>query len=100
MTGRPYPFVVVGAFVLSVILSSCGPTYKLRKAERLIQQAIDKGAKVSSDTLFAPIEFKAPALSFETTVENPNWSDTLFIRSATASPGDTITVKVKRTRIP
>ncbi len=38
--------------LLSVLLFvSCGPTHKLRKAERLMNQAIAQGAKVKVDTV-------------------------------------------------
>lgn len=42
---------MIRLLILSLILTSCGPTYKLRKAERLMSQAIAQGAKVKIDTV-------------------------------------------------
>lgn len=41
------------AVILSalLLLASCGPAHKLRKAERLMNQAIAQGAKVKIDTV-------------------------------------------------
>jgi hypothetical protein len=55
-------------FVLTFfVLSSCGPSAKLRRAERLINEAVAAGAKVKADTVFVEKIIEGP----QTTVEVP-----------------------------
>lgn len=77
--------------ILLLLLSSCGPSYYLRKADKNLRKAIELGAKVEADTTFAKVKFIAPAIGFATTIDSPNWSDTLFIKGK-----DSIQVKVKK----
>lgn len=37
---------------LCLVFASCGPTYKLRRAQKLIAQAIAAGAEYKSDTVY------------------------------------------------
>lgn len=78
--------------VILLLLCSCGPASKLRRAERLIKAAMADGAKVKTDTVYRDIKFTAPEISFETTLLSPNWNDTLYITGK-----DSIQVKIKRT---
>lgn len=64
---------------LFVALCSCGAQHKLSKAERLIKEAIDKGAKVKDDTVYKFVRFKIPGIAFNTTLIAPNFSDTAYI---------------------
>jgi hypothetical protein len=52
---------------LLFVLSSCGPAAKLRRAERLINEAVAAGAKVKADTVFVEKIIEGP----KTTVEVP-----------------------------
>lgn len=81
-------------FCLVVLLASCSATNLLRRAEVLIDRAEAKGAKWKTDTTFQTIEFTAPKLTFSTTLNDPDWSDTLYLRGK-----DSIQVKIKRTVI-
>lgn len=59
-----------------LLLSSCGPTAKLRKAEKLIEKAIAQGAKVDSSKYitYDTVKVKAFRDAFKTTVEvNPTF---------------------------
>lgn len=77
--------------LIILILSGCGANHYLRKAKSNIAKAIERGADVKADTVFQVVEFTAPRLSFETTLTNPNWQDTLILRGK-----DSIQVKIFR----
>lgn len=78
-------------FCLGGLLASCSATNLLRRAEVLIDRAEAKGAKWKTDSVFQTIEFTAPKLTFSTTLNDPNWTDTLYLRGK-----DSIQVKIKR----
>lgn len=46
------PGTVARLLLFAFLLISCGPAAKLRRAERLMKEAIAKGAKVKSDTVY------------------------------------------------
>lgn len=55
-------------FILMLfVLSACGPAAKLRRAERLINEAVAAGAKVKADTVYVEKIIEGP----KTTVEVP-----------------------------
>lgn len=71
--------------VLTLFLSGCSVLRKdaanrhLKKAERLMQKAIDKGAKVKRDTVVKTIAFTVPGIKDSRTVTFRSLRDTLFI---------------------
>lgn len=77
--------------ILILFLSACSAQRDLAKAENLIERAITKGAKVKSDTIFKHVKFIAPSTVFKTTLTNPNWGDTVYIKGK-----DSTIVKIKR----
>lgn len=77
--------------VVSLLVLSCGPSQKLRKAEKLIAKAIEQGAEVKNDTIYKNIRLSVPGVAFNTTLSSPNWNDTLYIRGK-----DSTIVKIKR----
>lgn len=81
--------------ILAIVLVSCGPASKLRRAQKLIDKAIADGAKVKSDTTWTNIKFTSPAITFKTQLENPNWQDTVYLTGK-----DSVQVKIKRVMIP
>ena len=71
--------------ILSLILISCGPAYKLRRAERLIKKAEDMGAVWHVDTVYTEREVPVPRVQRDTVVVN--------------APGDTIYITKERLRV-
>lgn len=77
--------------ILGLLLISCGPAAKLRRAEKLIAKAEEMGAVWHVDTVYqmTPIEIESVRV------------DSVFV----AQPGDTVTIekdrlKVKYVRLP
>lgn len=68
-----------------ISLAGCGPSSKLRRAERLIKKAELQGAVWSHDTVYVTRGVIIPEIHF----------DTLLI----AKPGDTIRVEKERLRL-
>ncbi len=72
----PRWFVFLMAIIITVAvmmaLTSCGPAFKLRKAERLIKQAEAQGAKWKSDTVYQEKKVIVPGDSVR--IEIPMWS--------------------------
>jgi len=71
--------------ILSLIIFSCSPSAKLRRAERLIKQAEASGLEWHSDTLYTTLEIPVPEVSV----------DTIF----QPTPGDTVKIQEERLRI-
>lgn len=74
-----------------LILSSCGPAAKLRRAEKLIKKAEEQGAVWTVDTVFQKIPVPVPQIEVRTIHH--------------AIPGDTVVIekdrlKVKVVRLP
>lgn len=77
--------------LLVLLLSGCGANHYMRRAERNLARAIEHGAKVEADTIRKTVTFVAPSMSFSTTLEAPNWQDTVVLRGK-----DSIQVKIFR----
>lgn len=65
--------------ILISVVSACS-SIKLKRAERLIAKAVAQGAKVTNDTVYAPVTFKAPPMTFTTKLDKFRWGDTLYVR--------------------
>ena len=70
---------------LFLILASCGPTAKLRRAERLIEKAEQQGAKWRVDTVFQRIPVPVPEIRVKEVHH--------------ALPGDTVVITKERLKI-
>jgi len=65
--------------ILAFLLSACGPAAHLRIAERHINKAKDKGAKVSVDTVYVTKEVIVPETRFDTVLRRVNFRDTITL---------------------
>jgi hypothetical protein len=74
--------------LLVVLIASCSPQQKLRKAKRLIAEAESAGLTWESDTVYSEIKVVVPETKFDTLVKIVNWTDTLVITK------DRVTTKV------
>lgn len=75
----------------AVILASCSPAAKLRRAERLIDRAIADGAKIQHDTVFTEKIVTVPERIVDTLVTVQNITDTITVTV------NKVTTKVKYT---
>lgn len=75
--------------IILLILTSCSPNYYLRKAERAIKKAEQRGSAWHSDTVFKIMEVKTVRIQFDTIVKNVNFTDTITLIK------DKIVTKVK-----
>ena len=71
--------------ISALLLTSCGPAAKLRRAERLIRKAEAMGAVWHVDTVFTEREIPVPRVHRDTVVVN--------------APGDTIYITKERLRV-
>lgn len=71
--------------VAVLLLASCGPAGKLRRAEKLIKKAEEQGAVWASDT----ITVKVPVVLTQTRL------DSIFV----SKPGDTVVLKEDRLEV-
>lgn len=71
-----------------LLLASCSPESKLRRAKRLISQAEAAGLEWKSDTVFQEVTITVPVVQFDTVVEVQSWHDTITVVK------DRITTKV------
>lgn len=62
-----------------ILLASCSPAAKLRKAKRLIAQAEASGLEWKSDTVFQEVKVIVPEIKFDTVVRNVDFRDTILI---------------------
>jgi hypothetical protein len=62
-----------------ILLVSCSPQSKLRRAKKLIAQAEASGLEWKSDTVFREVRIEIPASSADTIVKVVNWTDTLTL---------------------
>lgn len=76
---------LVKILFIAVLLTACGPTAKLRRAERLIAKAELQGAKWKVDTVWNTVEIPVPEVR----------TDTIF-KSAI---GDTVRIEKERLKI-
>ncbi len=82
---------IILSVLLILTLISCGPTQKLKRAERLLAKAGELGAKWHSDTVYQDVTVLVPSVTHDTTF--------------TSLPGDTVTLtkdrlQVKYVRLP
>jgi hypothetical protein len=83
-------FVVFSA----ILFTSCSPANKLKRAKRLIAEAVAAGAEVKNDTVYTNIQFIAEAEKVDTVVSFISFRDTLRIeteRIRTKIKVDTVT---------
>jgi hypothetical protein len=64
--------------LLAIFFISCGPTSKLKRAERLIAKAEEQGAEWHSDTLYTTVEIPVPEIQTDTVFESTE-GDTVLI---------------------
>jgi hypothetical protein len=85
---------------LAVVLMSCGPAAKLRRAERLIAKAEQQGAVWHVDTIKVEIPIPVPQIQTDTIVQVKT-GDTVVIEKDRLKvvirrlPGDTIKVEAE-----
>lgn len=80
-----------------LILSSCGPSHYLKKAERALKKAEELGASVKSDTVYIDKEIIVPKTHFDTVLRQVNFRDTITIEKdkvITRLKVDTITKEI------
>lgn len=76
-------------WLAAVILVSCSPNAKLRRAKRLISEAEAAGVNWRADTVFKTVTVEIPAVRVDTVVRVQEWRDTIVITK------DRIITKVK-----
>lgn len=74
---------------VAVLTTSCGPTSKLRRAERLIAKAEAQGLKWKSDTVWQTKTVIVPEIKFDTVLRDVNFRDTITVTK------DRVVTKVK-----
>lgn len=62
-----------------MVLASCSPADKLRKAKKLISQAEAAGLTWSADTVFTKITDTIPKIEIDTVFRDFNFTDTLVL---------------------
>lgn len=62
-----------------LLLASCSPESKLRRAKRLITQAEAAGLEWKSDTVFQEVTLTVPVVQFDTVVKVQDWHDTITV---------------------
>lgn len=62
-----------------LLMASCSPESKLRRAKRLITQAENSGLKWKSDTVFQEVTLTVPVVQFDTVVKVQDWHDTITV---------------------
>jgi hypothetical protein len=62
-----------------ILLVSCSPQSKLRRAKKLIAQAEASGLEWKSDTVFSEVRIEIPASSADTIMKVVNWTDTVTV---------------------
>lgn len=80
----PLP-LLIASFIMIWLLTACGPTSKMRRAEKLIARAEQQGAKWHSDTIRTVLEIPVPEVV----------KDTIF----QPVPGDTVKIDKERLSI-
>lgn len=66
-------------WLAAVILVSCSPSAKLRRAKRLISEAEAAGVNWKVDTVFKEIPIIIPRVETDTLVQTLNFRDTIFL---------------------
>jgi hypothetical protein len=62
-----------------LILSSCGSSHYLKKAERALKKAEQLGADIKSDTVYIDKEVIVPQTHFDTVLTEVNFRDTITV---------------------
>lgn len=62
-----------------LLMASCSPESKLRRAKRLITQAEAGGLEWKSDTVFQEVKVVVPETRFDTVVKQVNFLDTIVV---------------------
>lgn len=62
-----------------LLLASCSPSAKLRRANELIEQAEAAGLKWKSDTVFQEVRVVVPQTKFDTVVKRVDFRDTIVV---------------------
>jgi hypothetical protein len=62
-----------------LLLASCSPESKLRRAKRLITQAEAAGLEWKSDTIFQEVKIVVPQTKFDTVVRQVDFRDTIVV---------------------
>lgn len=62
-----------------ILLASCSPQAKLRKAKKLIAQAEASGLEWKSDTVFQEVKVIVPETHFDTVLRQVNFRDTIVV---------------------
>ena len=76
----------------ALILTACGPTYKLNKAKRLIAEAVAQGATVQSDTVYTTKTVYVKGDTVSVSIPGPKTTilDTVYLTK------ERIKIRVKR----
>ena len=64
--------------LIVLILTSCGPAYHLKRAEKHVKKAIEKGAKVGADTTYTFRELKIPGIKVQFEPKPITHNDTVY----------------------
>jgi hypothetical protein len=64
---------------MALVIVSCSPQAKLRKALRLIEQAEASGLEWKSDTVFQTVTLEVPTVKIDSVVTVQNWRDTITV---------------------
>lgn len=65
--------------ILALLVSACGPSHYLKKAERALKKAEQLGADVSSDTVYVTREIITPKIEFDTVFRQVDFRDTITV---------------------
>lgn len=83
--------------LIILILASCSSASKLRRAEKLIKQAEELGARWHIDTIYRTKEVVVPETHFDTVLKQVNFRDTITVekeRVVTRVKVNTITKEI------
>lgn len=65
--------------IIALLVSACGPSHYLKKAERALKKAEQLGADVSSDTVYITREVITPKIEFDTVLKQVDFRDTITV---------------------
>lgn len=81
--------------ILALLLSSCSGAQLLKKAERLIRKAEQKGAKWSYDTTFQMVKLKTDPIKVQFTPKPLIFNDTIVFRDTITNVVTKVLVREK-----
>jgi hypothetical protein len=67
--------------ILAMLLTSCGPAYYLKRAERNIKKAEMLGAKITPDTVYVTRNIIVPEYQTDTVFERVEFTDTFRLET-------------------